>query len=68
MTFEAALINKLETKDRNGGTLKDWVIERGLEPTFSNGADLVTKGNPPVEPHVSIMRLWQSAQLICGTP
>ena len=30
--------------DLNGRTLKDWVIERGLEPTFANGADLVIEG------------------------
>ncbi|MFT6215740.1 MAG: dihydroorotase/N-acyl-D-amino-acid deacylase [Roseivirga sp.] len=30
--------------DLNGKTLKDWVIERGLEPTFSNGAELVIEG------------------------
>lgn len=28
----------------NGKTLKDWVIERGLAPTFANGADLVIEG------------------------
>ncbi len=28
----------------NGKTLKDWVIEKGLKPTFSNGADLVIEG------------------------
>lgn len=27
--------------DLNGKTLKDWAIERGLEPTFRNGAELV---------------------------
>lgn len=30
--------------DLNGKTLKDWAIEKGLEPTFSNGADLVIEG------------------------
>ncbi len=30
--------------DLNGRTLKDWVLERGLEPTFANGADLVIEG------------------------
>lgn len=28
----------------NGRTLKDWAIRKGLEPTFSNGADLVIEG------------------------
>lgn len=28
----------------NGRTLKDWAIERGLEPNFKNGADLVIEG------------------------
>lgn len=27
----------------NGKTLKDWAIERGLEPTFRNGAELVVE-------------------------
>jgi N-acyl-D-aspartate/D-glutamate deacylase len=27
--------------DLNGRTLKDWAVERGLEPTFRNGAELV---------------------------
>lgn len=27
--------------DLNGKTLKDWAIQKGLEPTFANGADLV---------------------------
>jgi len=27
--------------DLNGKTLKDWAVERGLEPTFRNGAELV---------------------------
>jgi N-acyl-D-amino-acid deacylase len=27
--------------DLNGKTLKDWAIERGLSPTFKNGAELV---------------------------
>ncbi len=27
--------------DLNGRTLKDWAIEKGLEPTFRNGAELV---------------------------
>ncbi len=30
--------------DLNGRTLKDWAIEKELEPTFSNGADLVIEG------------------------
>lgn len=30
--------------DLNGKTLKDWAIEKGLEPNFSNGADLVIEG------------------------
>ena len=30
--------------DLNGKTLKDWAIEKGLEPTFSNGAELVIEG------------------------
>jgi N-acyl-D-amino-acid deacylase len=30
--------------DLNGRTLKDWVLERGLEPTFRNGAELVIEG------------------------
>lgn len=30
--------------DLNGKTLKDWAIEKGLEPTMSNGADLVIEG------------------------
>lgn len=30
--------------DLNGRTLKDWAIEKGLEPNFSNGADLVIEG------------------------
>ena len=30
--------------DLNGKTLKDWAIERGLEPNFKNGADLVIEG------------------------
>ncbi len=29
--------------DLNGRTLKDWAIERGLEPTFRNGAELVVE-------------------------
>lgn len=29
--------------DLNGKTLKDWAIERGLEPTFRNGAELVVE-------------------------
>lgn len=28
----------------NGKTLKDWAIEKGLEPDFSNGAELVIEG------------------------
>lgn len=28
----------------NGKTLKDWAIEKGLQPTFSVGADLVIEG------------------------
>lgn len=28
----------------NGKTLKDWAIEKGLEPNFSNGAELVIEG------------------------
>ncbi len=30
--------------DLNGKTLKDWAIEKGLEPTVENGADLVIEG------------------------
>jgi N-acyl-D-amino-acid deacylase len=30
--------------DLNGRTLKDWAMEKGLEPNFSNGADLVIEG------------------------
>lgn len=30
--------------DLNGKTLKDWAIEKGLDPNFSNGADLVIAG------------------------
>ncbi|MBO3700612.1 D-aminoacylase [Fabibacter sp. E12] len=30
--------------DLNGKTLKDWALEKGLKPTFSNGADLVIEG------------------------
>ncbi|NVK83079.1 MAG: D-aminoacylase [Cytophagia bacterium] len=30
--------------DLNGRTLKDWAIEKGLEPNFKNGADLVIEG------------------------
>ena len=30
--------------DLNGKNLKDWAIEKGLEPNFSNGADLVIEG------------------------
>lgn len=30
--------------DLNGKTLKDWAIEKGLDPSFSIGADLVIEG------------------------